>query len=174
MVRDWKMELYWRLPVTLQEMALAAYARRLDSLYYGPDFEIWRRRFEAWKNWSASESEGWQSRQLTEIVRLAAERIPYYRAAWRDIDWKAVRSTSELRLLPLLDRQALRQNEQAFLVEGLDPKSLWVEKTSGTTGTSLRIYWPKTMLPQWWALTEVMIREPVGVGQRIPRAMMGG
>jgi phenylacetate-CoA ligase len=30
------------------------------------------------------------------------------------------------------------------------------------------------MLPQWWALTEVMVRNVVGVGQKIPRAMMGG
>ena len=30
------------------------------------------------------------------------------------------------------------------------------------------------MLPKWWALTEVMVRNVVGVGQDVPRAMMGG
>ena len=30
------------------------------------------------------------------------------------------------------------------------------------------------MLPKWWALTEVMVRNAASVGQNIPRAMMGG
>ena len=173
-VRDWKMKLYWHLPVRLQEAALSVYARHLDGLYYGLEFETWRQHFESWKNWSAADIEAWQHRQLAEIVELAGSRIPYYKEAWRDSAWKRDRCSGDLRLLPLLDRQSIRRNERAFLVEGLDPKSLWVEKTSGTTGTSLRIYWPKEMLPQFYALTEVMIRNPAGVGQGIPRAMMGG
>jgi hypothetical protein len=32
---DWCMELYWRLPVRLQETALGLYAGYLDRLYYG-------------------------------------------------------------------------------------------------------------------------------------------
>jgi phenylacetate-CoA ligase len=168
------MELYWRLPVRLQEATLAAYARHLDGLYYGSDFESWRRHFEAWKDWSAADIEAWQRRQLTEIVNLAGDSIPYYREAWRNQDWKRFHDAKDLGLLPLLDRQSIRRNERSFVVEGLDPKSLWVEKTSGTTGTSLRIYWPTEMLPRFYAITEVMIRNPAGVGQGIPRAMMGG
>ncbi|MGH2611013.1 MAG: phenylacetate--CoA ligase family protein, partial [Tepidiformaceae bacterium] len=61
-----------------------------------------------------------------------------------------------------------------FLVEGLNPRALWVEKTSGTTGTSLRVYWPPSMLPKWWALVEVAVRNPAGVGQPVPRGMIGG
>jgi phenylacetate-CoA ligase len=174
MVHDWKMQVYWRLPVRLQEAALAAYARHLDGLYYGDDFEAWRERFQAWKLWSATEAKSWQLRKLGEILELAATRVPYYREAWRGIDWRAIGSTGDLGALPRLEKQAIRENERAFLVEGLDPKALWVEKTSGTTGTALRIYWPKTMLPQWWALTEVMIRNASGVAQQVPRAMMGG
>jgi phenylacetate-CoA ligase len=76
--------------------------------------------------------------------------------------------------LPRLDKQTLRRHECRFLVEGIDYKSLWLEKTSGTTGTALRLYWPQAMLPQWWALVEVAIRQVAGVAQAMPRAMMGG
>jgi phenylacetate-CoA ligase len=68
----------------------------------------------------------------------------------------------------------LRRHEGEFLVEGSSPKALWLEKTSGTTGTALQIYWPKTMLPQWWALVEVAIRKVAGVARELPRAMIGG
>jgi phenylacetate-coenzyme A ligase PaaK-like adenylate-forming protein len=62
-----------------------------------------------------------------------------------------VRRAGDLTILPRLDKQTLRQNEISFIAEGVAQKSLWREKTSGSTGTALTIYWPKTMLPQWWA-----------------------
>jgi phenylacetate-CoA ligase len=174
MTYDWKMELYWCLPVFVQETALSIYANKLNKLYYGPPFEEWRQRFQSWRSWSRTDTETWQNQQLRTLVELAATSVPYYRNAWQDADWKAVRSAADLPLLPRLERQAIRQHEKTFIVEGLNPKALWVEKTSGTTGTSLKIYWPLAMLPKWWALTEVMVRNMVGVGQEIPRAMMGG
>jgi phenylacetate-CoA ligase len=175
MVYDWKMELYWRLPICLQEVVLSLYARHLEKLYYGPGYEEWRQEFiNRRQTWSRADIEAWQNHQLQYLIRLAATRVPYYREKWRCLDWKSIRSVEDLRILPRLEKQDLRQQEHAFLVEELQPKSLWMEKTSGTTGTALRIYWPMAMLPQWWALVEVAVRNTAGVGQEIPRAMMGG
>jgi phenylacetate-CoA ligase len=174
MIHDWKMEVYWHLPVFLQEAALSAYTNRLDKLYYGKEYEEWRERSKSWQSWSRTDADKWQSQQLEQLIQLAATRIPYYRKEWKKIDWKSIRTASDLHLLPRLEKQSIRQNEQAFIVEGLNPKSLWMEKTSGTTGTSLRIYFPKSMLPNFWAIIEVMVRNSVGVAREIPRAMMGG
>ncbi|MFQ5852773.1 MAG: phenylacetate--CoA ligase family protein [Candidatus Binatia bacterium] len=174
MIHDWKMGLYWRLPVFLQEAALSLYARRLDRLYYGDGYEGWREKFDEWRSWSRREAKIWQDLQLQTIIGLAAKHVPFYREKWRKIDWKSVRSAKDLHILPLLDKQAIRQNESNFLVEGLSPRSLWLEKTSGTTGTSLRIYWSTSTLPKWSAVKEVMIRNAIGVGNDQPRVMMGG
>lgn len=171
---DWRMELYWRLPVLLQETALSLYAGYLDGLYYGPGYDDALGVFTALQIASPAETAEWQSAQLRRVVRLAASRVPYYRDNWRDHDWKSVQSPDDLPLLPRLDKQALRRHESDFLVDGCDAKSLWLEKTSGTTGTALRVYWPKSMLPQWWALVEVAIRGVAGVARQMPRAMMGG
>ncbi|MGH7793416.1 MAG: hypothetical protein ACREQ2_00720 [Candidatus Binatia bacterium] len=75
--------------------------------------------------------------------------------------------------MPILDKQTIRQNERAFIVDGLSPKSLWLEKTSGSTGTALHIYRPVSMYPKWWALYE-MCRNAAGVGRNIPYATLGG
>jgi phenylacetate-CoA ligase len=171
---DWKMEIYWRMPVLAQETVLSLYSRYLDRLYYGPTFDQWLEYFAGWKNWSLPAIQDWQNQQLQSLIALAANRVPFYQQQWRNVDWRSIRKSSDLCVLPCLDRQALRNNELAFVVEGLKPSQLWVEKTSGTTGTSLRIYWPMSMLPKWWALTEVMVRNAANVGQNIPRAMMGG
>ncbi len=173
MIDDWKMEIYWRLPVYLQETALSLYARRLDQLYYGDGYQKWRRQFEQWKEWSRSEADAWENQQLQFILELAGTRVPYYREAWRKLDWRSVHSERDLSILPLLDKQSLRQNEKSFIVDGLKPESLWVEKTSGTTGTPIKIYWSRSTLPKWAALKDTMIRNAVGVGNDQPRAMMG-
>ncbi|HET7008080.1 MAG TPA: hypothetical protein VFK65_21445 [Candidatus Binatia bacterium] len=174
MSADWKIKLYHRLPVVLQESALWVYAGYLNRLYYGRGFAAARSQFATLQHSAAQVAAEWQDRRLRELVRLAATRVPYYRSRWADLDWRAVRCAVDLENLPRLNKQTLRQNESSFLVEGVAPKSLWREKTSGSTGTSLTIYWPKAMLPQWWALTEVAIRNPAGVGQEMPRAMFGG
>src|SRR5262245_6532474 len=174
MFYDWKMELYWRLPVVLQEAALSAYAGHLEKLYYGNDYDDWQQKFAEWRSWSRTNAEAWQSQQLQSLMEIAATRVPYYRKHWHGRDWKSVRSPADLHVLSLVDKQSVRENAQQFLVEGLDPKSLWMEKTSGSTGTALRIYWPMSMLPKWWAAMEVFIRNVADVGQHVPRATMSG
>jgi phenylacetate-CoA ligase len=171
---DWRMELYSRLPVYLQETVLSLYAGYLDRLYYGPGYEDALREFTALQAAPAAEASRWQNDRLRELIHGAAERVPYYRERWQGVDWSSVRSAADLHLLPRLEKQSVRRHEDQFLVDGSHLQSLWLEKTSGTTGTALRIYWPKAMLPQWWALVEVAIRRVAGVGQRVPRAMMGG
>ncbi|MGH7797807.1 MAG: phenylacetate--CoA ligase family protein [Candidatus Binatia bacterium] len=174
MSSDWRMELYWRLPIFLQETALSGYAAYLDRLYYGPGYAEALAEFTKLHTASRGEAAQWQDRRLRRLVRLAATQVPFYRQSWRDVDWQSVRSAADLARLPRLDKQTVRRHECRFLAEGIDYKSLWLEKTSGTTGTALCLYWPKSMLPQWWALVEVAIRKVAGVAQEMPRAMMGG
>ncbi len=173
MIYDWKMQLYWRLPVFLQEVAVNLRARQLEMLYFGPGYKEWRRQFHSWRSWSRGEAENWQNQRLRYLVELAATRVPYYREHWKQANWKAVRSSAELHLLPRLDKQTIRQNGFALLVDGLDRKSLWLEKTSGSTGTALSIYRPISMYPKWWAIYE-MCRNVAGVGKDIPYATLGG
>jgi phenylacetate-CoA ligase len=153
---------------------MSTYAAYLDRRYYGSGYEKWQLEFSDQQRWPLNQVREWQNRRLQFILEIAATRVPYYREKWRQLDWRSVISVADLSILPLLDKHAIRQNERNFLVEGLNPKSLWFQKTSGTTGTSLRIAWPKSMLPQYWAMVELMVRKVAGVSQDMPRAMMGG
>ncbi len=174
MIHDWKMELYWKMPVRLQETILSLYARHLERIYYGPGYRESKEYNVGWKNWSLDYIEQYKSSRLQHVIRTAVEHVPYYREKFRNVDWKSVRDEADLVKLPRLDKQSIRQSERNFVSEKLDLRSLWVEKTSGSTGTALKIYWPMEMVPQWWAIVEVMIRYIAGVSQEMPRAMMGG
>jgi phenylacetate-CoA ligase len=174
MAFDRKMELYWLLPVWLQEIALSIYARHLDKVYYNDTYEEWKNWLINWKSWKPSFVEEWKSERLQHIVAQAAGKVPYYKKAYKSIAWNQIKSDADLHVLPTLDKQSIRQNEHAFIVDDIDAKKLWVEKTSGTTGTSLKIYWPMTMVARWAAIMEVIVRYEAGVAQEVPRATMGG
>ena len=168
------MELYWRLPVPIQEAALSAYGWHLDRLYYGPEFDAFYRLLEQTARWSAEELSAWQAERLREMLRVAVERVPYYREAYRG----SGRCVGPRRRRP---GAASRSSSPASAAEreGVSrrasrPRRLYATKTSGTTGTSLTIYWPKDALQRNKAVLERRVHEAGGVSRRIPRAMMGG
>ena len=165
--------MYWRLPVRLQELALSRYARRLDRLYYGGAFEreYAAVRSSAWKN--PAELERWQLERLNGILETAKRHVPYYRDS-AVIPVLPLRSLAELPGLPLLDRQRIRQREPEFVDERLERSRLFQDKTSGSTGTAMTVYWPPGPLQRLWAVFEVRIREAASVSRWIPRAMLGG
>ena len=170
---NWKMQMYWRLPLRIQEAIVSYHAARLEKINFGPGFEEWRRRVESWMTRTPLEAEAWQREQLQYIIGLAATRVPFYRNDWKDLDWQTIRTWKDLSRLPILDKHSIRQNEEQFLVEGVDRGSLWMERTSGTTGTALRIFRPLAMQPKWWAVYEVC-RQIAGVGRNIPHARLAG
>jgi phenylacetate-CoA ligase len=167
------MELYWRLPVRVQELALSRYARRLDRLYYGGVFEreYATIRSHRWAN--PAEIAAWQLDRLNGILEAARRHVPYYRDSAGSPD-HPLSSLEELASHPALDRQRIRQREAEFLDDRLDRSSLFQDKTSGSTGTAMTVYWPAPALQRLWAVFEVRIREAASVSRSVPRAMLGG
>jgi phenylacetate-CoA ligase len=174
MKSDWKMALYWRLPVTLQEFALGMYAGRLDRTYYGPEFRRWKMMVEDWQSRSWSDAQRWQYERLQSILATAKEFVPHYRDALRGIEPDKIVDGKELMRIPLLSKQELRQKEFRFLVEGFDLSRAFVDRTSGSTGTALTVYWSVSAIQRYWATHEVTVRNAVGVDRFSPRAMIGG
>src|SRR5262249_61672707 len=122
---DWKMELYWRLPVPLHEVGLSLYARRLDRLYYGREF---RRACQSIREsrWdSQADCLQWQLEQLQTILASAIAHVDYYKHTLKGLKADDIRSLDTLRDLPILDRQAVRQKERLFVDERLNTGRLF-------------------------------------------------
>ncbi len=167
------MPLYWRLPVAVQELALSVYARRLSRLYYGGTFESGCQEVRSAHWTSQEEVVSWQLTRLRELLEKIRSSVPYYRRMLPP-ETEAIRSLSDLHRIPVLDRQAIRQREREFLDEGLDPGRLFKDKTSGSTGSSVTVYWPVDALRRLQAIIEVRVRNVAGVSAIDPRAMVGG
>lgn len=91
---------------------------------------------------SADEWQVLQLRRLRELLRAAAENVPYYQALFRKLGATPddFRELSDLARLPVLEKQQVRDNPGQFLNRRCDPSRLIEDHTSGSTGEPLRFY----------------------------------
>ena len=123
MLSNLKMQMYWMLPVFIQETGLNLYARYLDKKYYGPIFDEFKKWLLSNKS-SRSEIKEWQRFQLKHILEISALKVPFYQQYWKGIDWKSIESVEGLKQLPTVSKQMIRQNESNFINCSLNINSL--------------------------------------------------
>jgi phenylacetate-CoA ligase len=109
------------------------------------------------------------------VLHRAATRVPYYRQHWEARRRAGDRASWEyLENWPLLDKESLRQNPQAFVADDCDVRRLLSEQTSGSTGKPLRLWVSRDTARAWYALVEARSRLWYGVSRRDRWAILGG
>ncbi len=83
-----------------------------------------------------------RDRRARWIVRHAAETVPYYRDLFRelDIDPKDIRTAEDLRRLPLIDKETMRQDPLRFVSTSKWGKNAIEVRTGGRTGIPISVY----------------------------------
>jgi phenylacetate-CoA ligase len=106
----------------------------------GHDSVAVRRRLERsqWLEPEAIAAE--QAERLRGFLATIGERVPYWRALFRErgFDPQAVRSVADLQALPLLDKATIRQHAEAMKAEGHGPLTRY--NTGGSSGQPLVFY----------------------------------
>lgn len=99
-----------------------------------------RRSLDRMDRASAEELAAYQNRRLRMLVRLAAARSPFYRSWFREsgVDPRAVRTSADLPLLPLLGRRHLADHPRDFLV--YPQRTTWAARSSGTSGRPVTVH----------------------------------
>lgn len=168
-------ELYVRLPPSLQSVAASLRGYQLQSRRYGPETERLVSEAHERESWDADRWRVWQEERLARLLHHAAQRVPYYRDHWSARRRQGDTSSWErLENWPILTKETLRQNPQAFVEDGVDVRRMHEGDTSGTTGTPLTVWHARETLVQWYALFEARLRRWNGVSLRDRWAHIGG
>lgn len=131
--------LYYASPVWLQNLLVSAYGYRLyRKRYTGIYHEILELIRES-RSWTTHRTEQFQSEQLFNMARYCRHHIPYYQTLFAEygLHENDFTSTGDLRRLPVLDKQTLREQSERFQPPGGKP--YMVQHTSGSTGTPLAL-----------------------------------
>ena len=125
-------------------------------------------------------SEQWVNYQTNELQRLLLHAncyVPYYNEIFKELKLEEKDllnfKISELKFLPYLDKQTLREYGTNKLLATNKAKGSFVT-SSGSTGTPVSIYLSKDFHRKWSALMETRIRNWAGVSIENPRGMIGG
>lgn len=146
--------IYYRSPITLQNLAFSGYGLYLYNQRCRNGFSKnleWLREAE-W--WSASKIEQFQERKFVEIVRHAYATVPFYRNLYDlyGVDIDRIKSLSDIHKLPTIEKSDIKNNLEGLISEQYSGRRLIRQLTSGTTGTPLTVSLTKYALNFQWAI----------------------
>lgn len=133
--------LYKASPVFIQDIAITASGLATRLLRRGPLFRRILSELERSQWFSAEEFAALQNERLAALIRHCYEKVPYYRDVMRErgLTPADVTTIDDLPKLPLLTKEIVRTQGERLLREDLGRTGVYRSKTSGTTGTPLRL-----------------------------------
>ena len=172
---DIYLKLYHALPSQARSVAASLHGMYLRSWRYGPESEQLVEDAIKREQWSAGQWATYSQERLARVLSNAATKVPYYRnyrnrrrSRGDKVSWQYLENW------PILNKESVRENPAAFVVEGSDLRRMYCEHTSGTTGTPLSIWSSQKTVRQWYALMEARWRRWYGVSRVDRWAMIGG
>ncbi len=130
-------------PVVIQELLVNVYGIYIHFERFGRSF--WK-SFEELNNtqwYSEAELGEYQKEKLRVLIHHAYETVPYYRRVMKErrLQPSDIRTESDLVKLPILTRNAVKNNLSTLLSTKYKKHELIEGHTSGTTGSPLKLYW---------------------------------
>ncbi len=167
--------LYNLLPIPARSVAASLRGHYLNRWRYGSDTESMVAAALEREHWSDSQWEKWRMGRISYVLNRAATRVPFYRRAWAERRRRGDNSSWEyLENWEVLEKEALRARPLEFIADDCNPKRMFHDHTSGTTGTSLSLYLTKETVRHWYALFEARSRRWYGMTRHDRWAILGG
>lgn len=165
--------IYNLLPHKLKEFAASQYAKKLQKFRRNATSVSRINAAATREQWTRAQWNDFQQKELDHVLYRAAHQVPYYKRYWEkrgyeDGAWK------KLENWPVLTKKEVRENNSLLLAEDCDPKDMYTEYTSGTSGTPLTVYWSKETTLEYYAIFERRIRNWHNVNWDMNYLMLGG
>jgi len=169
------LRLFHRLPPFLRDAAASVHGRRLRAWRTGPETERLIEEALERDAWGPDEWRAYREERLARLLHRAATRVPFYRDQWAERKRRGDRQSWEsLENWPLLSKDDLRRNPSAFVADDCETPLMYRERTSGTTGLPLEVWWSRETVRAWFAIYDARIRRWNGIAAGEPWAILGG
>lgn len=149
-------DLYFKLPVFMQNIACTIYGIQEGRKRYGGRFTEFSRWVNESQNWSLDKLLDYQNRQVARIVKRAYNEVPFWNERFRKLGLSPddIKSVDDLKKLPVLSKEEVFQAGDTIVNPKFDKNNLIKMKTSGSTGTPLELYHTYDCLQMqralWW------------------------
>ena len=174
-MHDGLLALYHQAPPPMRSAIASIRGWNLRSWRYGSETDRLVEQAHEREGWGPNVWDAWQRQRLEALLHRAATRVPYYRAHWSMRRRQGDRASwNYLENWPVLKKESLRSQPEAFVADDLMPRRMFRETTSGTTGTPVKLWFTRETVRRWYALFEARWRRWNGVGRESRWALIGG
>ncbi len=165
------LDLYHRLPYGGRCLAASLRGFYLRHWRYSTDTPRLQEEALERDRWDAQTWQDFHRRAIHDLLQRAVTRVPYYRRFWRG---HSASEWQDLANWPILQKETVRRDPRAFLADDCDPRRMFAEHTSGSTGTPLTVWWSRATTIAWYALVEARVRHWYGLSRKDRWAILGG
>lgn len=135
------LDIYNRLPISMQNVAVSIEGKRIKSTRYGSKFNhaysLWCGRI----GWNRNDILNYRDKKIHDIIQYSYEHVPFYKSKFTElgIHPDQIKGLEDLDKLPIIDKTTVRDNYDLFISNEYVGKHLKTLHTSGTTGTGLTL-----------------------------------
>ena len=165
----------WAVPA-LSNLAATFYGWKLHRHRYGRLYHQTVSEVLERNTWSKEHILEYQNKQLHHLIRHAVKHIPYYKERFSQLGLSPedIKTVSDLQKLPILEKSQLREDPLQLVDERLNSKTLISDRTTGSTGTPIKIFKTSEVLQRHYAYFDVRCRRAAGIAfGREPYVMLG-
>ena len=130
--------MYDMSPLWIQHLMVTGYGHQAKRRRYGPYYREHLAFLDKFDHFSREQQRSYQLQELLKLLRYVRERSPFYRDLYTDVDIDSLRDVTDLRRLPVVTKDMLRENIEQIVT--ISKRSAHVGHTGGTTGMSLTVY----------------------------------
>ncbi|MDY0111031.1 MAG: hypothetical protein RBT60_13975 [Candidatus Krumholzibacteria bacterium] len=145
---------YETLPIPAQNLALSFAGWWIQRRRFGRAFNAGLRSAEARLELPVDVLCARRDERIRSYVAHCEKTVPYWRRRFRElgIDSRDVAGLSDLPILPVINKEIVRDNLREFYSEAWSAARCWSRGTGGTTGASLRFYATPAAVREQWAV----------------------
>ncbi len=165
------LDLYHRLPYRGRCLAASLRGLYLKRWRYNADTARLCAQALERDRWDARTWQAYHREALPALLHRAVTRVPYYRRLWQG---RPLAEWQRLDNWPVLTKETVRRSPRDFLADDRDPRRMFAEHTSGSTGTPLTLWWSRQTAVAWYALVEARLRHWHGLSRDHRWAILGG
>lgn len=132
-------DIYFKLPIAMQNVAVSLKGLQLNRTRTSGNYRRYRSEIYSRTGWERSQLEKYAFSELNKLVERVCRESSFYSELYsRETSGNfAIDSMVDLRRLPVLTKEMVRANAGAMICQ--DVKSTISVKTTGTTGTPLKV-----------------------------------
>ena len=154
-MKDGLIALYHHLPPSARNAAATVRGLYLRRWRFGRGTPALIEEALARDAWTPEQWTAWREERLAEVLHRAATRVPFYKYQWDRRRRMGDRSSRELlENWPILDKDAVRENPRLFVADDCDPRHMFHDQTSGTTGKPLETWRSRETVAALYALVK--------------------